>query len=280
MFVSVKGDVKPGAVALGYILIYTIPMFADSNAVFIGIDPGSGRGMMVYVALDADKRILAIGGGKLSDVLAFAAGQSQALAAVHVVSIPRKEPDKMEVQQQLFADCDEGVFGKARREAAEWIENPQSVLAGAYRERESRSARQRANDVLHQLQQLNYQSFPRTDSSRQWLRVSVTAAYTALTGGRLFESRSLEGRLQRQLALYQEKLPVRNPLDFFEEITGHRLLLGKLPFEMLYAPPELNALAAAYTAWLAVFEPQRVIEEEDPHAGMWFLPLRPSPAKE
>lgn len=267
-------------VAPRLILVYTKCMLADTKTVFLGIDPGSGRDSMVYLALDADKRILAIGGGKLSDVLSFAAGQSQALAAVHLSAVQRKVPEETEVQQRLFPDAEADVFGRLRREAAERIENPQTGGGGLYHEKESRSARQRASDVIQQLHLLGYQPYPQADASRQWLRFSATAAYTALTGGRLFESRSLEGRLQRQLVLHQEKLPVRDPLDFFEEVTRHRLLLGKLPFEMLYAPQELNAMAAAYTAWLAVFEPERVIEEEDIREGKWFLPQRPTPDKD
>ncbi len=255
-------------------------MLADTKTVFMGIDPGSGRDSMTYLALDAEKRILAIGGGKLGDVLAFAAGQSQALAAVHLSAMQRQPPDEAQMQQRLFPDADADVFGRLRREAAERLENPQAGSSSLFHEKESRSARHRASDVIHQLHGLGYQPYPQAQAALQWLRFSATAAFTALSGGRLFESRSLEGRLQRQLALHQEKLPVRDPLDFFEEITRHRLLLGKLPFEMLYAPQELNALAAAYTAWLAVYEPERVTEEDDTREGKWFLPLRQASVKE
>ena len=40
-------------------------------------------------------------------------------------------------------------------------------------------------------------------------------------------------------------------MEFFEEVTRHRLRHGILPLEKLYTPGELDALTAAYLAWLA-----------------------------
>jgi len=68
-------------------------------------------------------------------------------------------------------------------------------------------------------------------------------------------------------------------MDFFEEVTRRRLLLGRLPYEMIYAAGELNALVGAYTAWLAVFQEQRVSKEEDGSQSGWVLPLPPAPAE-
>jgi hypothetical protein len=69
---------------------------------------------------------------------------------------------------------------------------------------------------------------------------------------------TLEGRLQRQLALYQERLALPDPMDVLEEITAHHLLAGDLPLQGLYMPEELEALAGAYTAWAATLRPERV----------------------
>jgi len=82
----------------------------------------------------------------------------------------------------------------------------------------------------------------------------------------------LEGRLQRQIALYDRKVDVPDAMRFFEEITRHRLLKGVLPVEMIYSAGELDALVAAYTAWLAALHPDQVTLLGDPQEGQVALP--------
>jgi len=263
------------AVALPEFLVYTKYMMVSDRTVFLGIDPGGGREGMTYVALDADKRLLAIGGGKIQDVLAFAAGQAEVLAAVNSFYKPAREAPPAEMQQRLFPEFGDDLFGRLRKEAAERMEASAGISAAGVVEKDSRSARQRSNVLIQQLQELGYRRFPVEEGDRQWLRFSAQASFMELCGGRLFESRTLEGRLQRQLILFEEKLPLKDPMDFFEEVTRRRLLLGRLPYEMIYAAGELNALVGAYTAWLAAFHPQR-IREEDGSEGLWYLPLPPA----
>ncbi len=83
---------------------------------------------------------------------------------------------------------------------------------------------------------------------------------------------SLEGRLQRQIILYEQGLRIKDPMDFFEEITRYKLLKGILPMELLYAPEQLDALAAAYTAWLAVHKQEDVFMLGDAKEGRMVLP--------
>lgn len=232
---------------------------------------------MTYVALDVEKRLLAIGGGKMEDVLAYAAGQVEVLAAVNHFYKPSKEPPSSEMQQRLFPEFGDDVFGRLRKEAVERLEMGESTASVT--EKDSRSARKRSDLLVQQLQGLGYHRFPTEEETRQWLRFSAQAAFLSLGSGRLFEARSLEGRLQRQLILFEEKLPIKDPMDFFEEVTRRRLLLGRLPYEMIYAAGELNALAGAYTAWLAVFDERRVIREEDGSAEGWYLPMPPPPTE-
>ena len=68
---------------------------------------------------------------------------------------------------------------------------------------------------------------------------------------------TLEGRLQRQLVLFEQDMGIKDPMEFFEEITRHRLLKGILPIECIYTSEELDALVAAFTAYLAVNQPRR-----------------------
>jgi hypothetical protein len=84
---------------------------------------------------------------------------------------------------------------------------------------------------------------------------------------------TLEGRLQRQLALYEQGLGIRDPMDFYEEITRHKLLKGLLPLEQVYSAEELDAIAAAYTAYTAAHRPEKILKIGDPGEGQIFLPV-------
>jgi hypothetical protein len=79
--------------------------------------------------------------------------------------------------------------------------------------------------------------------------------------------------LQRQLALYEQELGIKDPMDFFEEITRHRLLMGVLPTEFIYNADQLDAMVAAFTAYLAASHPGRVIRIGDKQEGQITLPV-------
>jgi hypothetical protein len=61
-------------------------------------------------------------------------------------------------------------------------------------------------------------------------------------------------------------------MDFFLEITRHKLMQGDLPLEHILTFDELNALAAAYIAWLAAHQPEDIICLGHPDEGMLILP--------
>jgi hypothetical protein len=62
-------------------------------------------------------------------------------------------------------------------------------------------------------------------------------------------------------------------MRLFEEITKHRLLQGVLPLEHLYSTGELDALVAAYTAWVAALHPERTTHLGDPEESLVILPV-------
>ncbi len=61
-------------------------------------------------------------------------------------------------------------------------------------------------------------------------------------------------------------------MDFFEEITRHKMMKGIWPVELLYLPEQLDALVAALTAWRVVHEPGQVISIGDEKEGTIILP--------
>ena len=72
---------------------------------------------------------------------------------------------------------------------------------------------------------------------------------------------------------------IRDPMNFFEEITRHKLLRGLLPLEQVYAAEELDAIAAAYVAFVAGRHSERILKLGDPEEGQIFLPVTQLKAK-
>jgi len=120
-----------------------------------------------------------------------------------------------------------------------------------------------------------FQYWPFPNASRQMLETNPDACYWSMLGIKPFTATSLEGRIQRQLALQVRRVPVKDTMIFFEEVTRHRLLTGKLPDEMILSTPILNALAAAYTAWVVVNRPGEFAQLGEEDEGFIYLPCKP-----
>jgi hypothetical protein len=84
---------------------------------------------------------------------------------------------------------------------------------------------------------------------------------------------TLEGRLQRQIALYEQGIGIKDPMEFFEEITRHKLLHGAFPMELVYSSEELDTLMAAYMAFCVVNCPQETMLIGNILEGQIALPV-------
>lgn len=126
--------------------------------------------------------------------------------------------------------------------------------------------------LYRELEERGWKPYPEGDAALQWLETQPEAVFHALLGKPPFSGRTLEGRIQRQLTLYDQKLNIPDAMTFFEEVTRYRLLQGVLPVDRVYPQAALNALAAAFIAWLAVEHPDKVTFLGDPREGRMVLP--------
>jgi predicted nuclease with RNAse H fold len=94
--------------------------------------------------------------------------------------------------------------------------------------------------------------------ARSFFEVHPAACATVLLGRQPFGRGTLEGRIQRQLALLRERVALPDPMDALEELTAHHILSGRLSLEGILAAGELDALLAAFTAWRAGTSPDSV----------------------
>lgn len=134
-------------------------------------------------------------------------------------------------------------------------------------------ALQRAMRFSSELAALGFQRWPAPGVERQLMEVHPDSAYAQLLGAKLNSAKSIEGRIQRQILLQEERINVRDPMIFFEEVTRHKLRIGQLPENIIYPAPELNALIAAFSAWSAYTNPTGVTRLGDVSEGCIILPV-------
>jgi hypothetical protein len=245
------------------------------NVTFIGIDPTAGQKPFVYAALDHNRRLLALGQGDMDDVLAYTAGQRAAICAV---CSPRQVNqglmDQEEFRQRLSPMPRPGRWSDFR--LAEYLVRMRNIQIPRTPAQKEACPKwmQMSFRFYQRLEAFGYKLYPAEEEPRQVLEVYPHAFFTTLLGLAPFPKYSLEGRIQRQLVLHERKVDVPDAMDFFEEITRHRLMKGILPADGLYKPAELDAISAAYTAWLAATQPDQVSCLGDPGEGQIVLPVR------
>ena len=122
-----------------------------------------------------------------------------------------------------------------------------------------------------------YKALFETSHPKRWLETNAQDAFRTFGGHKLLPHRALEGRLQRTAILYQQGLPLTDPVDMFEELTRFKLIQGILPLDPLPSSRELDALVAAYVGWLSLNRPLRIDV-----TGEFVLPVseQNSPASE
>ena len=118
--------------------------------------------------------------------------------------------------------------------------------------------REAYQDLIKELPQVGFKPFSQEQESKQWLETNAQTCFRILSGHKLLPRRSLEGRLQRSAILNEQGLRIKDPVDLFEEITRYKLIQGILPLEDLPSSNGLDALAAAYLAWMSFNRPGRI----------------------
>jgi hypothetical protein len=245
-----------------------------THTTFIGINPTAGGRPFTYAALNNDLELLALGQGNMDEVLAFVAGQREAMVAISAPSQPNQGLMKRpEVRENLSPPPRPGRWINFR--LAEYQLRQHNIKIPQTRALELTCPGYMQNSFIlcRRLGELNYVPYPHENASHQWVEVYPHAAYTTLLGHIPFTKHTIEGRIQRQLVLYEENLRVPDPMRIFEEITRHRMLQGVLSLENLYLTEELDALISAYTAYKAANQPDQVMLVGDPEEGQLVLPV-------
>jgi hypothetical protein len=254
---------------------------AEMNPVFVGVDIDHAAGRLrrayVYAALDADRELLAIGTGDRNEVLAYLGGQQ----AAHVAINAPRQPNRGVINQQTNHQ------GRLPLETPGNDENSRlcevllqqqgfNITATPNKAKDCPRWMQHGFDLYRRLESFGYLPFPNSETLRQTLETHPDAIFWRLLSEKPPLPESLEGRLQRQLILRDIDMPVKDAMDFFLEITRHKLMQGEIPDQDIHPLNELNALAAAHIAWQAALEPDTIELIGDSDEGQIALPVYPA----
>jgi hypothetical protein len=235
--------------------------------------PGKGRGLLTYAALDKSLRVLDLRQISSDDFKTYAGSQTAAIVAINA---PRRlilEIPQTESQASLFTASQLPKPPKGRLADRQMHEhNLGRPITPSNLDRCPTWIR-RGFALYDSLTTIGYCDYPSGSQPLQMMEVFTQATFTLLSGEPPLPRNSLEGRLQRQLLLNDKNVAVPDPMRFFEEVTRYKLRNGKLPLEEVCKPAELDALAAAYTAWLAINQPERIMLYGDEREGQIVVPV-------
>lgn len=242
--------------------------FADS--VFVGIEPSSKKSF-TYAVLDRGLNLIALADGDMEAVTAFLAGQQAAVAAVNSPSGLNRELVR-EKKKELF----KSQKTRAGYRLAEFELRARGIHASGTPSVASAcpSWMQAGFTLYRKLEKMGFKKYPTDGAEFQVFETHSLADFCILAGTIALPKTSLEGRLQRQLLLYEHGVQLKDPMEFFEEITRHKMIRGLWPMELLYSPGQLDALVAAFTAWMSIQRPGEVTFVGDEKEGRILLPVK------
>jgi len=247
-------------------------LFTEST--FIGIDPTAGQKPMAFAAIDRNLKLLAMDEGSIDEITAFVGGQQSAVVGI---TSPQKVNQglmkKDEIRDNLKPVPRPGRWMGFRVAEYQLRQHKIHIMRTCSEEEKCPKWMQTGFDLYRRLKSMGYSNYPAEDGDSQLIEVYPHAVFTTLLGRPPFSKSSLEGRLQRQLVLHSQGLEIPDPMRFFEEITRYRIIKGMLPLDALYEAPKLDALAAAFTAWVAATAPGEVTLLGHPDEGLMVLPV-------
>ena len=236
---------------------------------FVGVDLSGGHNPFTFAAFDQDRQLITLAGGEVENLLALLGDHPVALVAVNAPPNPNHGLVRQSLEKQT-----PGHLRGADLRLAEHELRQRGIHVSATPARETFCpAWLQLGFSLHwELAKMGFKPYPTKDAARQVMETHPHAALYALAGGQPLPKSTLEGRLQRQAILFDKGLRIEDPTEFFEEITRHKLMRGILPMELVYTPEELDALIAAYIAYLAGTEPAALAAFGDKNEGQIYLP--------
>jgi len=241
------------------------------DAIAVGIDSTSGHKAFSLAAIDRTLGVIRLAEAELDEVVSFLELQPRVIVALNTPS--HVSIGIVRQQQERGRDPGRAVRGAELRQAEFDLHSRGIAVSATPRHEAECPAWMQLGFALYRaLARIGYKQYPSGDAACQWLETHPHAAFCALLGRSPLPKTTLEGKLQRALVLFERGLRIHDPMSFLEEITRHRLLNGSLPTDLVPLASELDALVAAYTAWMAFFKPGELTRLGNKQEGYITLP--------
>ena len=248
---------------------------SEKSPVFVGVEVLRSAGRQsrayVYAALAEDRELIALGRGDRNEVLAYLGGQ----AAAHIaITTPRTPNSGIVNDPEAYPEGRKPPTRRVSARLCEYLLGQEGLPIESTPEKVKGCPRRvrQGFDLHRKIAAFGYTPYPDQESDRLLLETHAEGIFWRWLGGKRPLPDSLEGCIQRQLILFDQKLPVPDAMDFFLEVTRHKLIQGELPDQDILAFDELNALAAAQVAWMAAHHPDQIDLVGDPAEGQIALP--------
>jgi hypothetical protein len=240
---------------------------------FMGIDPSIPGEVIAYAVIDSHLHPVKAGVGDLDKVLRLVADQQPVAVGVGAPPHPNQgiiaDPDRradwgIPAKRGRPMDCRVAEF--------EILQRGVKIYRTPSQEEKAKGWMKVGFAVYQGLKGIGFRPFDEKSEGQQWVEAPSETCYWLWLAGNVMAADTLEGRIQRQLSLYELGMDIPDPMRFFEEITRYRLLKGILVEEGLYTSAELQALAGAYIAWATINRPEEVTFVGDRDEGQVVLP--------
>jgi hypothetical protein len=244
----------------------------DKSTVYIGIDPTAGRRSLAVAVLGADLRVRALRAATFEEAVEIALGYPAAVCGVDAPIGPNAG---------LLADpayrAGVGLNPTAARYRAYRVGEYELRRRGIYIYNTPLDAddlpgwMREGRRLYDRLRAGGYATYP-AEGPRRMFETYPHAVFAVLAGTAPYTKQSLEGLLQRQLILYEAGVDVPDPMRALEEMTRYRIKTSRVNFDGVLPHDHLDALSAAYTAYVLDREPDRITAVGDPAEGYIVVP--------
>ncbi len=245
----------------------------SADSIFAGVDPTAAHKSFTVAVLDHDLNVLDLREAESEEVVDLLAAKKATTVAINAPSHLNAGIVRSRMQEAVGGAHQ--LRGVDLRVAEHELRQRGIPVSGTGARESSCAAWVRIGLGLYRsLAARGFDFYPSDGCPYRMLETHPHAAFCALLGRAPLSKPSFEGRMQRQLALYERGVRLRDPMDFLEEITRHKLLNGILPAELLYSPEQLDALVAAFTAWVASEKAGELSRLGAREEGVIHLPAR------
>jgi hypothetical protein len=240
---------------------------------YIGIDPFAREGSFTFSILDENCHLIDMGDGFITDINVIIQSIEQVCVAVNG---PRRTNIGLVKKELSTQNLLPGQKRGGDIRMAEKLIRDKGINISATPSREELCPEwmQLSFLIFNELDNLAFFPFPTEGKGRLWIETHAQTFFYFILGQKPFAKSSLEGRLQRQLSLFDSGVGIHNPMKFFEEITRHKLLKGLLPLDLIYSPEKLDSLSAAYMAYLTVNQPYSIELVGSEEEGKIVIPIQ------